>query len=278
MSSRESRISLLVRNLKYQTSPERVKEVFQNFGSVRDVYLPLDFGTRRPRGFGFVEFHEERDCQTAMEELDQSMLDGNRIEVSLAQRGRSSPDSMRRRDHPSSRGKFNRDPRGRRSPSRSRSRGRVPSRYGGSYNYRRRSPSWDRRRERSISRDRRRDRGGNRRYDDYYRDDRMAGMNYVNGRPDIRGGGDRYGPPPRDWGRRSRSPPPRWHGSGVRERMPIGKEPQSGGRNGMVGRDDECRPDLDADTTVVTDQKEDVAYVAPEVRSRGASRSRSPRC
>lgn len=40
------KVSLLVRNLTFRTRPEDVKRIFSDFGDVRDVYLPLDFGTQ----------------------------------------------------------------------------------------------------------------------------------------------------------------------------------------------------------------------------------------
>lgn len=41
--------SLLVRNLRYETTPEKVREVFERVGRVKDVYLPIDHTTREPR-------------------------------------------------------------------------------------------------------------------------------------------------------------------------------------------------------------------------------------
>lgn len=32
------------------------------FNKVRDVYIPQDFHTGKPRGFAFCEFHDERDA------------------------------------------------------------------------------------------------------------------------------------------------------------------------------------------------------------------------
>ncbi len=40
------RVSLLVRNLTFRTRVDDVKRLFTDFGDVRDVYLPLDFGTQ----------------------------------------------------------------------------------------------------------------------------------------------------------------------------------------------------------------------------------------
>lgn len=40
------KVSLLVRNLTFRTRMDDVKRIFTDFGDVRDVYLPLDFGTQ----------------------------------------------------------------------------------------------------------------------------------------------------------------------------------------------------------------------------------------
>lgn len=92
-------LSLLVRNLRYTTSPDRVRRFFEQFGDVRDVYLPLDYYTKLPRGFGFVEFTRDEDAENALQALSRhATLDGAEISVTVAQQGRKSPDSMRRRE------------------------------------------------------------------------------------------------------------------------------------------------------------------------------------
>lgn len=86
--------SLLVRNLKYETSPEKLRSAFSKFGEIRDVYLPLDYYTKKPRGFGFVEFFSHSDADEAMREMFGYELDGNKIEVFVAKHGRSDPYQM----------------------------------------------------------------------------------------------------------------------------------------------------------------------------------------
>ncbi|ORM42003.1 Serine/arginine-rich SC35-like splicing factor SCL30A [Babesia sp. Xinjiang] len=169
--------SLLVRNLKYETSPDQLRSAFARFGEIRDVYLPLDYYTRKPRGFGFVEFFSHSDADEAMREMFGYELDGNKIEVFVAKHGRSDPYQMvsqgagrRRSFHRPRRREAtvrsymqeqattaavpkaeltsvqrSRERRRRRSRDRSYSRDR-----------RRRSLSYDRRRRRSISRSRER--------------------------------------------------------------------------------------------------------------------------
>ena len=36
--------------------PRDLKKIFEKFGEIRDVYTPIDFYTKRPRGFAFIEF------------------------------------------------------------------------------------------------------------------------------------------------------------------------------------------------------------------------------
>lgn len=119
--------SLLVRNLRFETSPGRVRHHFERYGPVRDVYLPLDYYTRRPRGFGFVEYIDQRDAQDAVNRLDGSLLDGSTIRVVVAHDRRKSPETMRRIQRDSGRG-----PRIGGPPSRydHRSSGSYPSEHG----------------------------------------------------------------------------------------------------------------------------------------------------
>ncbi|SJK86266.1 Serine/arginine-rich splicing factor 8 [Babesia microti strain RI] len=156
-------MSLLVRNLKYETTPEILREAFEKFGPIRDVYIPLEYYTKKPRGFGFVEFHDFRDANMALREMDGGELDGNKIEVFAAKRGRSDPYQMKYRER-RVRNTYRRSrssSRGRRSRYRSRSRSgdrrngysrrydRRPNRYSRS-----RSPqriSYDNRRSHSVA-------------------------------------------------------------------------------------------------------------------------------
>ncbi|ANQ08166.1 Uncharacterized protein PCOAH_00026060 [Plasmodium coatneyi] len=88
--------SLLIKNLSFDTSPEKIRRIFQSFGKVRDVYLPLDHYTRRPRGFGFVEYFEPQYAKEALTNLNHSKIDGNEVKIIIAQNRRKSPETMKR--------------------------------------------------------------------------------------------------------------------------------------------------------------------------------------
>eukprot|EP01068_Selenidium_serpulae_P005955 Selendium_serpulae@DN4237_c0_g1_i1.p1 len=97
--------SLLVRNLRHETSPQKIRRSFEKWGEVRDVYLPLDYHNKRPRGFGFVEFVEEEGARRAVKNMTNAEIDGNLISVIVAQDRRKSPESMRRQQSQPRRGR-----------------------------------------------------------------------------------------------------------------------------------------------------------------------------
>eukprot|EP01025_Chloroclados_australasicus_P051047 TRINITY_DN5935_c0_g1_i1.p3 TRINITY_DN5935_c0_g1~~TRINITY_DN5935_c0_g1_i1.p3 ORF type:complete len:228 (+),score=5.75 TRINITY_DN5935_c0_g1_i1:33-716(+) len=181
------KVSLLVRNLPLDARGDEVRAKFERFGDIRDVYLPRDYYTGRPKGFGFVEFRDCRDAEEALFHMDRAVLGGREISVVMSKESRKSPREMLRRDGPrrsegrssyysSGRSRY-RDrsvSRGRRysrsysrtpSRSRSRSRSRSPKKY---YS---RSRSRSKSRSKSRSRTRSRSISPKRDYRAYSRDD-----------------------------------------------------------------------------------------------------------
>lgn len=71
-----------------------VRKAFGAFGPIRDVYLPLDYHTGEPRGFGFVEFESSQDACEAMSYMHNTELKGSTIQVTIAKKGRSDPRQM----------------------------------------------------------------------------------------------------------------------------------------------------------------------------------------
>ncbi|CAD6252536.1 unnamed protein product [Miscanthus lutarioriparius] len=125
-------VSLLVRNIPLRCRPEELRVPFERFGPVRDVYLPRDYQTGEPRGFGFVEFVDAYDASEAQYHMNRQMFAGREITVVLAADTRKRPEEMRRRPGPRGySGHEGRRPyRHGRSRSRSYSRSRSPRRRG----------------------------------------------------------------------------------------------------------------------------------------------------
>ncbi|CAL8249026.1 unnamed protein product [Lota lota] len=135
--------SLFVRNISDESRPEDLRREFGRYGPIVDVYIPLDFYTRRPRGFAYIQypfyapltpprtFEDVRDAEDALHNLDRKWVCGRQIEIQFAQGDRKTPNQMKTKDS-SPRSSSRHDDRGRegrrrRSRSRSHGRRRSPS-------------------------------------------------------------------------------------------------------------------------------------------------------
>ncbi|OEU05789.1 RNA-binding region RNP-1, partial [Fragilariopsis cylindrus CCMP1102] len=63
------------------TDEPRLRETFGEFGTVTDVFLPVERNTNRPRGFGFVTLSTRDAAEKAISKMDQAQLDGRTIRV-----------------------------------------------------------------------------------------------------------------------------------------------------------------------------------------------------
>ena len=81
---------LYVGNLSFYTSLATIKELFEEYGTVIDCYLPEDKESGGSRGFAFVTMDSDS-AMKAMEETDGYELDGRIIRVNEAEpKGRRS--------------------------------------------------------------------------------------------------------------------------------------------------------------------------------------------
>lgn len=87
----EVRTKLYVGNLSFYTVADTLRELFEEFGTVHDCYMPADQQTGGSRGFGFVTMEPE-DAMSAINETDGCELDGRIIRVNEAQPKRSRQD------------------------------------------------------------------------------------------------------------------------------------------------------------------------------------------
>ena len=80
--------TLLVSRISYETTEAKLKQEFQQFGTVKRVRMVMDTETGKPRGYAFVEFEHERDMKTAYKQGDGKKIDGRRVLVDV-ERGRT---------------------------------------------------------------------------------------------------------------------------------------------------------------------------------------------
>ena len=75
---------LFVGNLDLGTTREEVQALFAEAGAIRDVFLPIDRATNRPRGFAFVEYESEAEATAAIERFHGHELGGRELRVNVA--------------------------------------------------------------------------------------------------------------------------------------------------------------------------------------------------
>lgn len=76
---------VFVGNLDFNTTRAEVQTLFSEIGAIRDVYLPMDRTTGRPRGFAFVEFESDEDAAKAIEKFNGFTLGGRALRVNAAE-------------------------------------------------------------------------------------------------------------------------------------------------------------------------------------------------
>ncbi|KAH7573272.1 hypothetical protein JRO89_XS03G0104900 [Xanthoceras sorbifolium] len=86
---------LLVRNLPLDARPEDLRVPFERYGPVKDVYLPKNYYTGEPRGFGFVKFRYGEDAAEAQQRLNHTLIGGREIKIVFAEENRKTPQEMR---------------------------------------------------------------------------------------------------------------------------------------------------------------------------------------
>jgi RNA recognition motif-containing protein len=76
--------NLYVGNMSYDTTQERLLELFQEYGDVASVNIITDRDTGRPRGFAFVEMATDQAAAAAIAGLDGQEVDGRTLTVNEA--------------------------------------------------------------------------------------------------------------------------------------------------------------------------------------------------
>lgn len=89
--------SIFVAKLDFNATEDQLKSLFEAHGRVNKVTIAKDRETGKPRGFAFVEMHNELDAQNAVSALDNFAINGRSIAVKIADdRGNSAPQKSNR--------------------------------------------------------------------------------------------------------------------------------------------------------------------------------------
>ena len=76
--------NLYVGNMSFNTTQERLQELFAAYGEVTSVNVITDRASGRPRGFAFVEMATEEAARAAIAALNGQDVDGRELTVNEA--------------------------------------------------------------------------------------------------------------------------------------------------------------------------------------------------
>lgn len=75
---------IFVSSLSWNTDENSLSKHFSPVGTIKEAVVIKDRETKRSRGFGFVTFENSDEAQRAIKDLNNSVLDGKTIKVSIA--------------------------------------------------------------------------------------------------------------------------------------------------------------------------------------------------
>ncbi len=78
-------MNIFVAKLSFDTQEFDLRSAFEEFGQVDSAKIIMDKMTGRSKGFGFVEMPNDDEARNAINELNESMLDGRNIVVKQAE-------------------------------------------------------------------------------------------------------------------------------------------------------------------------------------------------
>lgn len=75
---------LFVGSLPWSVNDQKLKETFEQHGTVVSAKIIMDRDTNKSRGFGFVEMENSSDASKAIKALNETEIDGRNIVVNEA--------------------------------------------------------------------------------------------------------------------------------------------------------------------------------------------------
>ncbi|HEY1082186.1 MAG TPA: RNA-binding protein [Prosthecobacter sp.] len=73
-----------VGNLSFNTLEQKLRDIFSDYGTVTDLFFPVDKMTGRPRGFAFVTMDSTMAMNEAIKGLNGKEVDGRTLNITEA--------------------------------------------------------------------------------------------------------------------------------------------------------------------------------------------------
>lgn len=78
-------MNIFVARISWDTTDNDLRAAFEAYGNVSSAQIITDKMTGKSKGFGFVEMKDDAEAMKAIEELNDSTLDGRTIVVKKAE-------------------------------------------------------------------------------------------------------------------------------------------------------------------------------------------------
>ena len=88
--------NLYVKNLDPEVTEEEFRAMFEKFGTITSASLSLDEDSSKSKGFGFVNYENHDDAYRAVEELNETEVNGRQLYVGRAQKKFEREEELRR--------------------------------------------------------------------------------------------------------------------------------------------------------------------------------------
>ena len=76
-------IIAVVHNITPNVTEDHLKEIFSNFGEVKDCYIPINKQTQLKKNYAFIEFTKLENAEKAQLYMDEGQIDGKVINVEI---------------------------------------------------------------------------------------------------------------------------------------------------------------------------------------------------
>lgn len=93
-TSNNSSSKIFLRNLPYNTSEEDLRNLFQDYGKVTDVFIPWDKIKNQPKTIGYVTFEKEEIAQDLIKKI-QIMMNGRAVYILKPEQKRTEESQFR---------------------------------------------------------------------------------------------------------------------------------------------------------------------------------------
>ena len=80
---RQELIIVVIHNITPNVTEAHLKEIFSNYGEVKEVYIPINKETLLKKNYAFIEFTKKENAEKAQLYLDEGQIDGKVVRVEI---------------------------------------------------------------------------------------------------------------------------------------------------------------------------------------------------